>query len=138
MTAPRQRDLFTKRWRRVRAPDPKEYQIQVSLITELHLRCRRDVIYFHVPNGELFRDKRVAAKLKAMGTLPGVCDLIFIWPGPAAPQVLFLELKARGRHLTPEQQIIFDKVSYAGVHCAKADSVDAAIAILKSFNLLAR
>ena len=39
---------------------------------------RPDVIMRHVPNGE-HRDPRTAAKLKAMGVLPGSADLEFHW-----------------------------------------------------------
>ncbi len=142
MPQPQQKDLLTNRWRQVRAPDPKESQIQISLIAQLRFRCRPDVLFFHVPNGEL-RDKRAAAKLKAMGTLPGVADLVFVWNDPAPIQqpclrTLFLELKARGGKTSPEQRAFADRAFDVGADYHVADNIDLAIDILKAHNLLAR
>ena len=141
MRAAQQRDMFSKRWRQVRAPEPSELQIQISLIAHLKLMCRRDVVYFHVPNGEL-RDKRTAAKLKAMGELPGVADLVFVWSDTpchgAAPELknLYLELKARKRTMSPEQLAFRDRVVDAGAQYAVADNIDDALAILRQHGLL--
>jgi len=137
MTAPQQKDLFTKKWRTVKRLDPLECQIQISLIAQLRIRCRRDVTYWHTPNGEE-RDDRVASKLKAMGTMPGVADLLFIWPGPAAPQLLFLELKAPRRTTSAEQDHFAERARATGAFYEVADNIDDAIAILKSYGLLAR
>src|SRR5215831_5961543 len=99
-----QRDMFTRRYRKIPAVAPSELQFQISLVEQCRWRLRDDVLMFHCPNGE-HRDKRTAAKLKAMGVLPGVADLIFMWPewlisaGQGLQQtcILFLELKAHGR-----------------------------------------
>jgi hypothetical protein len=137
MTEPlQQKDLFTKRWRRVQALDPKESQIQISLIAELKLRIRPGVMYFHVPNGEE-RNKAIAAKLKAMGTLPGVADLIFIWMTDRI-KILFLELKRRNKPLSPEQYAFALKIREAGAIYDMADSVAGAIEILQRHGLLRR
>jgi VRR-NUC domain len=137
MTASYQKDLFTKRWRGVRAPDPREHQLQISLVERLHWQCRRDdVTYWHTPNGEQ-RDKRVAAKLKAMGVLPGVSDLTFlIGNGQHKPDLLFLELKARGGSLSDEQKIFQDRVEAIGSNFAVADTIEAAVAVLVKFGIL--
>ena len=47
-------------------------------------------LLFHVPNGG-FRLSREAAKLKTMGVVSGVSDLIFLWKG----RVYFFELKTK-------------------------------------------
>lgn len=136
-----QKDMFTKRWRQARELDPKESQIQIALIEHLKYRARPSVLYFHIPNGEL-RDKRAAAKLKAMGTLPGVADLVFMWPIPAIRswqiQVLFLELKARSRKPAPEQLLFAERAYKAGAIYEFADNIDQALQILSRHDLLAR
>jgi hypothetical protein len=129
--APMQRDMFTRRYRRVRA-QPSEFQIQVAVIRHLRLRGRPDITCWHTPNGEL-RDRRHAAKLKAMGTLPGVADLIFVFPN-AAP-LLCLELKAPGRKLTPAQKAFAYRMRASGHNHECADSIDAALGILNQYRV---
>jgi VRR-NUC domain len=58
--------------------------------------------FFHCPNGEI-RSKRDASKLKAMGVLPGVPDLILFPPASKDPTV-FLEFKRGSARLTDEQR----------------------------------
>jgi hypothetical protein len=105
----------------------------MAVIRHLRFRCRPDVTYWHTPNGEL-RDKRHAAKLKAMGTLPGVSDLFFVFPN-AAP-LLCLELKARGRGLTGAQKLFCRLMRAAGHSYECADSIDAALGILNQYRVL--
>lgn len=133
--AQQQKDMFSKRWRQVRAPPPSELQLQISLVAQLRLICRRDVVFFHCPNGEL-RDKRAAAKLKAMGTLPGVADLVFVWCDDGVLKNLYLELKARKRSMSPEQMVFCDRVIDAGADYHCVDSIDEALALLRSHGLL--
>jgi hypothetical protein len=138
MTAhPAQRDLFTKRYRRAPAPafDPSELQIQISLIQRLRWQCRPGVVYFHCPNGEL-RAKHAAAKLKAMGVLPGVADLIFLWSESGRPAGLFLELKARGRGLTADQAAFGKAIKAAKFFHEWTDSLDDAVRILTQYDIL--
>jgi hypothetical protein len=127
-----QRDLFTRRWRQVAAPDPSELQIQIALVDRLRLLAHRDVLWWHTPNGEL-RDARTAAKLKAMGTLAGVPDLTFIAPGP---RVVFLEVKARGRLATPEQLAFAQRAETAGCVWECVDTVDEAVTVLETYGIL--
>jgi hypothetical protein len=134
MSEPQQKDLLTQRWRKVRAPAPLEHQLQIALIQHLQYRARPGVIYFHVPNGEL-RDKRAAAKLKAMGVLPGVADLVFVWDDDGLRN-LYLELKAKGRRQTLEQITFAEVIQVTGASYRVAATLDDALAILKSFNLL--
>jgi VRR-NUC domain len=135
MSAVQQKDLFTKRWRQVKVWVPSELQIQIALIEHLKYRCRRGVVYFHVPNGEL-RDKRTAAKLKAMGELPGVADLIFVWTYNGRLENLYLELKAPGRKLSPEQTIFAQRIRAAGACYDIADNIDEALGILRKYGIL--
>jgi DNA topoisomerase IB len=131
-----QKDLLTNRWRKVRAPDPLEVQVQIALIQHLHWRARRGVVYFHCPNGEL-RDKKSAAKLRAMGVLPGVSDLVFVWIDDEGQlHNLYLELKARGRKPTPEQVAFADAIRDAGAEYDFADNLDDALRLLDARGLL--
>jgi hypothetical protein len=130
-----QKDLFTKRFRKVPAPDPSELQIHISLVERLRLQCRKDVLFFHCPNGEL-RDKAAAAKLKAMGVLPGVSDLQFIWTQGGQVKVLFLELKAKGRKLRDEQVVFGFASLHVGCAFEVADTIDDAVKILQKYHII--
>jgi len=139
-----QKDLFTRRWRGVQTATPdKEVQMQIQLMEMLKLCLRDDVLKWHTPNGEI-RDKRAAAKLKAMGVLPGVSDLIFLWKrywedsegSHTAPGILFLELKLPGRTMTDAQIAFKLAVLMTGAECAVARSIDEAIAELGKRGLL--
>jgi hypothetical protein len=138
--AQQQKDLFSKRWRQVKAPQPSELQLQISLVAHLRLCARRDVVFFHVPNGEL-RDQRTGAKLKAMGELPGVSDLVFVWNDhdsivQPCCRTLFLELKARKRPMSPEQIVFCDRVIDAGADYHCVDSIDEALELLRAHGIL--
>ena len=137
-----QKDLLTKRWRKVRPPEVTEYQLQVSVWKQFSWRKREGVTGFHCPNGGL-RDIRVASKLKLMGVLPGVPDLMFIWGELVAaptllimPRILFLELKRRGGKLSPEQVAFKADMERKGCLYEMADNIDAAMAVLEKHGLL--
>jgi hypothetical protein len=135
-----QGNLFTKRWRKVEAPDPLEEQIHKSLVAQLRWRCRPGVIWFHVPNGG-YRWKTTAATLKALGVRAGVADLQFIWSEciwSDMPQtcVLFLELKRPGGKQSPEQEQFETDCGLVSAHYEIAENIDDAIAILESYGLL--
>ena len=130
-----QRDLFTRRWRRPRVVPAMEFQTQISLIDRLKLQCNPAVVYWHTPNGEE-RDKRTAAKLRAMGVLPGVADLQFIWLGDRSPRVLFLELKRAGEKQS-DDQIWFEKlVRERGCDYEVATGIDEAVKVLQRYGIL--
>jgi hypothetical protein len=149
-----QRDLFTRRWRTVRALEPSELQLQISLVEWCRWKLRPDVLMWHTPNGEE-RDKRTAARLKAMGVLPGVADLQFLWreevsrppdavgqsANVAAPggrfrtRVLFLELKAPGRKPSAEQCGFALAVRCIGANYHIVDNIDEGIRIIESYSL---
>lgn len=77
-------------------------------------------LYFHCPNGEA-RSKAAAGRLKAMGTLPGVPDLLFICDGGT---IKFIELKAEGKYLSPAQKAFRETVSGMGASYAVCRSVE--------------
>ena len=129
----RQKNLFTGRYRMVRAPNPLEHQLQISLIQRLKWQCRRDdVTYFHPANGEL-RGPKLGAKLKAMGVLPGVSDLIVLF----GHEVLALELKRRGNKLTEQQEWFGQRIhALHGHHFEMADTIDGAVEILRRYGIV--
>ena len=142
MNAPLQRHLFTKRWAKVPKTDPLEADIQKALVQRLNLQARKDVLWWHVPNGE-YRTDATGARLKAMGVLPGVADLMFIIPELVSaptlmvmPRVLFLELKRKGGKLSPEQVAFAARARRTGASYEVADSIDAAVAILERYGIL--
>jgi hypothetical protein len=138
-----QKHLFTGRWRGVRVPSVKEHQLQIQFVSLMKWALRPDVIMFHVPNGEV-RDKVAAAKLKAMGVLPGVSDLVFVWKkywedsegSHTAPGILFLELKRLDGRLTSEQAAFGLALLVVGAEFAVAHSIDEAVEAVQSRGLL--
>jgi hypothetical protein len=140
-SAAKQRDLFTKRWRKIENHS-KEISLHIQLVSMLRWCIRPDVIFRHVPNGEQ-RDPRTAAKLKAMGILPGSADLEFHWaemdtewPDRKCRRMLHLELKVGNRQRT-ESQIAFDLVMrLLGDEYHIARTVNQAIEILGTRGLL--
>ena len=135
----KQRDLFTRRWRKIERR-ASELSFHIPLVSMLRWAMRPDVLWWHTPNGEL-RDKRAAAKLKAMGTLAGVPDLQFHWceldaDGRKCRRVLHLELKAGNRPQSEAQAGFALAVRLLGDHYEVAHSVDEAIAVLDSHGLL--
>ena len=78
VTVPLQKSLFTRRWSQQVHATRKEIDLHVELVAVLRLVLKPTVLWWHTPNGE-HRDPKTAAKLKAMGVLPGVPDLQFHW-----------------------------------------------------------
>jgi hypothetical protein len=140
MTIPlRQKDLFTRRWRRLLEPQ-KEATFHIQLVSMLRWCIRPDVIWRHVPNGE-HRDPRTAAKLKAMGVLPGSADLEFHWCEINAferknRRCLHLELKVANRQRTESQIAFALAMRLLGDDYEVARSIDEAITILGERRLL--
>jgi hypothetical protein len=139
--AARQRDLFTRRWRAQVLPQKEATSLHIPLVSMLRWCIRPDVIWRHVPNGE-HRDPRTAAKLKAMGVLPGSADLEFHWlefdgvDHRKYRRVLHLELKADKGRLTDSQASFALAVKLLGDEYHVVRSIDQAIGILGEFGLI--
>lgn len=134
------KDLFTGRWRTEPLERRLESGLQIQLVTLLRWAVRPDVLWRHIPNGE-HRDPRTAAKLKAMGVLPGSADLEFHWcegveGGGKVRRLLHLELKIGNRKPTDSQVGFALAVRLMGDEYHVARSVDEAIAILGERGLL--
>ena len=105
-------------------PRPEQI-LQTQIVNALRLSAP-DVLAFHVPNGG-YRTPREAAVFKAMGVVPGIPDLICLWP---IGRVGFLELKAHKGALTDLQRAMIDRLSGMGFPVAVVRSLDDALAEL--------
>jgi hypothetical protein len=130
--AQRQRDMFTGGWRTPVRSEKEVTSLHIPLVTALRVCLRPEVVMFHVPNGEL-RDPRAARKLKAMGTLAGVADLVFVWP---PGRILFLELKLPKLKPTPTQLEFAQRALAAGAEYRIAYSVAEALDLVAERGLL--
>jgi hypothetical protein len=77
--------------------------IHIPVVAELRRWIKPEWRFFHCPNGEL-RSPHVAAKLKAMGVLPGMPDLVLMAPGLGITNDYFLEFKLPGKTLSDVQE----------------------------------
>lgn len=135
-----QRNLFTRRWAAVAAAPQKEVALHIQLVAMLRWCLRPDVIFKHCPNGE-HRDPRTAAKLKAMGVLPGSADLEFHWVEADEAlifrrRLLHLELKVGSRKPSEAQAVFALAMRLMGDEYHVARSVDEAITILGERGLI--
>lgn len=118
--------------KREQIPAPKEYALQIQVVTVLKQHLAEGWEFTHPASGEL-RDKRTAAKLKAMGVMPDWPDLLLV-----SPDALFhgLELKRRGGRLSDGQEAFHARARTRGWNIAVADTFDAALSILQSWGCL--
>ena len=118
--------------RRALAHAPKELALHMSIAKLLRDHIKSDWRWSHFPAGEL-RTPRTAAKLRAMGTMPGWPDLILISPDGLLHG---LELKRVGGSLTEDQQAFQSWAIRQGVPHAVARSIDDALIIFESWGCL--
>lgn len=111
-------------------PRHLEDAFQADVIRQARLMLRREVMFFHVPNGGK-RNVREAAKLKRMGVLAGVPDLIFIRAGA----VYMLELKAGKNDTTPIQKATIAALTEAGAQVAVCREMGEVVAAWRKWNL---
>lgn len=110
-----------------------EVEIQIGIVRWLRT-VAPGLIVHHSPNGEL-RDKRTAAKLKAMGVYPGWPDLALIDEGG---RHYFLEVKAQAGRLSESQNSFRDKCFERGIHWASVRSIDDVRAALSMWQVKTR
>jgi VRR-NUC domain len=96
-----------------------EARIQASIVEYVRL-VAPGVLIFAIPNGGL-RSKAEAARMKWTGTLAGVPDLAIVAPGG---RVFFIEVKAPGGTLSPDQRAIRDWLVALGSPPAICRSMD--------------
>ena len=106
-----------------------ETQLQISVVHYLRHALPEGILYFHTPNGGV-RDKREAAKLKAMGVTAGVPDLIFVLP---TGKLAAIELKWGPGRLSPEQTRWLARAGELGAWTAVCRSIEEVDAILRKW-----
>lgn len=112
------------------ALSPAEIALHKAIVGLLEVTKRPGVTYWHTPNGEK-RDAATGAKLKAMGVLPGVADLIIM----SRSGFRAMEIKSRDGNTSPEQNKFLDSFAEAGGQTAIVRSVDEAERIFKLWNI---
>lgn len=106
-----------------------EEQIQRAIVQWARLQLIPEVIFFHVPNGEK-RSLATGARLKAMGVLAGVPDLVLMWGGiDCHPRILFVEVKTPKGRVSRAQKEFVPLAGYVGAKWEIARSLGDFIAI---------
>lgn len=125
--------LFHKRGRpkTIRPPEPSETQIHIAVIEHLRLRARKDAIWWHTPS-EGKRTKSEASRLKAMGFVAGIPDIVLI----AAGRVYGLELKSSKGRVSTEQKAMLEAFEKVGAISAVAYGLDGALKTLISWGII--
>lgn len=121
-----------------------EGPVHLAILRWLRLVLPPDAVPFHIGNGEA-RDARDGVKLKEMGVLAGVPDLLILCAGRA----IFIEVKAppdigkKGAPLAPRkpsraQKETIAAIIGAGFPVAVVDSIDGARAFLRGLGVRLR
>ena len=108
-----------------------EEDLHRAIVGMIAVEASPGVIAFHVPNGGR-RGKAEAGRLKGMGTLAGVPDLIVI----ADCRVFGIEIKTEKGRLSKEQKNMRRRFARAGVEYEVARSVQEARAILQRWGVI--
>lgn len=115
---------------RSRRQNREEERLHRQVADYLRVALGNEVMWFHVPNGGA-RSKAEAGIFKALGVMPGVFDLCFLWrPGDAdnvKGSVGFIELKAPGKILSDPQKHFSYWLSYYSTPwttCYRVEDVD--------------
>lgn len=125
---------FGKQWGSAAGRAPLELDVQKQIIKLLRDYARDGVIYWHTPNGEK-RDIGTAQKLKSMGVMPGVVDLILMDTNRGG--FFAMEVKRPGEKPEPEQVKFMAGFKNAGGRAAVwVDSLPQAMAYLSEWNLI--
>lgn len=109
----------------------QEEAIHRAVVELLQVSARPGVFWTHMPAGEL-RTEATGRKLKAMGTKPGVPDLILVKDG----HFYGLELKREEGRLSPAQISAHQELAKAGATVAVAYGLDDAIRVLKGWEMV--
>lgn len=115
---------------RRRAP---EAELQVKLVVALRRRLPEGSLVFHVPNQR--RGKTDAIKLKTMGVLAGMPDLLVLLPFDRRREarLLAIEVKARSGALSESQVRVAEQLGALGVPYFLARDVESALKWIGGF-----
>ena len=109
-----------------------EDRLHKTIVKNAPAWLNEGVIMFHVPNGEK-REPRTGARLKAMGVLPGVADLVFISGNGRAH---FMELKGPKGNQTDVQKEFEARCEAIAAPYVVIRSVEEALLWLRVWGLL--
>lgn len=115
----------------VKPPIVPENIIHEAVIEHLRTYAKPGVVFWHTPNGGK-RSVQWASKLKRMGVLPGVSDIILFYRG----SLFCLELKAANGRPTEAQHEFLGNVQKQRGHGCIAYSIDSAINALKLWGVM--
>ena len=96
-----------------------EARIQAAIV-EYVRTVAPQIVIFHVPNGGL-RARSEAARLKWVGTLAGVLDLVLLLPGG---RVRFWEIKTSVGRLSADQREFIARLEALGHSWATVRTID--------------
>lgn len=152
MNPPAQKDMWTKRYRRVKAPEPSEQPIHEAIVEHLEMMVRSDVQWWHTPNGGArervpIRQSDGSVKwwcpsgkaLKKLGAKRGAPDLVFRWRArwslDCLQETLDMEIKSPSGEQTKEQKEWERMTLATGGHYYVVRSLDEAIAIFEKHGI---
>lgn len=110
-----------------------QLQAQVMAYLDLALPKPPTAMAWHTPNAG-WRHKATAGRLKAMGTKPGVSDVLILHGG----RLHAIELKVGRNDTTEAQEIFLDVVSANGGNTATCRSLDEVIGVLRAWGVIPR
>lgn len=105
-----------------------EQALQIQIVNALRVMAPECFVW-HTPNGGK-RTPTEAAIFKALGVVSGLPDLCVTW---AVGRIGFIELKAGGGALTPNQETVHATLTRMGFPVATCNSVDQAFEVLTSW-----
>ena len=115
--------------------DPRpisEDAIHFAVADMLRFKGHGALLWYHVPNGEI-RTGRAGAKLKRMGTKPGIADFALTLPDGRSA---FLEIKNDKGRQSPEQKAFQTQCERLGIPYSLVRSSQEAEAVLWSWGAL--
>lgn len=130
MAAPAIRDELAAETRRNATP---EDDLQIIIANALRAVLTDETVWLHVPNGKR-RSKAEAGKLKAMGVLAGIPDLLFAHAG----RLYAIELKVGRSTASDAQKECHAALTRVGVPITIARSLDDALRALDAWGIPTR
>jgi hypothetical protein len=103
-------------------PDPKEDELQASIINVLHYALHgKPVVMEHFPAGGYGLSPAAQGRLKRLGLVAGFPDLVFMWE---PSRVLLIEIKTRKGRLSEAQERMHALLASIGFRVSVCRSVE--------------
>jgi hypothetical protein len=118
---------------RLTAPVAPEDELHHAALKLLRMALPDDALVFHCPNGGA-RTVQAGARMKALGTLAGIPDLLIVWRG----RLFCLELKSSVGRRSAVQIATHDRLQAAAVPVATCASIEAVIDALAGWAIPVR